>query len=41
MKTNVTISLNSEEIEAGKAQAKKKGLSFSTYVGQLIREKND
>lgn len=41
MKTNVTLSLNTEEIEAGKKQAKDKGLSFSSYIGQLIREKDD
>lgn len=32
-----TLSLSKEEIEEGKKQAKEKGLSFSTYVGQLIR----
>jgi len=39
MKKVITLSLSTEEIEEGKAQAKEKGLSFSTYIGQLIREK--
>jgi len=39
MKKIITLSLSKEEIEEGKKQAKEKGLSFSTYIGQLIREK--
>lgn len=36
-KKNVTICLTPEEKEKGQAKAKEKGLSFSTYIGQLIR----
>jgi len=39
MKKIITLSLSKEEIEEGKKQANEKGLSFSTYIGQLIREK--
>ena len=39
MKKIITLSLSKDEIKEGKKQAKEKGLSFSTYIGQLIREK--
>lgn len=38
MKKIVTMSLSEDEITEGKKQAKEIGLSFSTYVGQLIRQ---
>lgn len=39
MKKVITVSLSEDEIKEGKKQAEEKGLSFSTYIGQLIREK--